>query len=305
MQFERTYTLKEIAQLIDCKFIGNENHPITGLNEVHHVKNGDIVFVDHPKYYDKALNSAATTIIINKEVECPAEKALIITEAPFDIFNRISKHFVPPTRQVTSVGINTEIADSAFIYPNVFIGNNVQIGEHVVIHPGAVIYDNTRIDEGAIIGPNAVIGHYAFYYKPKPTGRELLYSCGGVWIQKNAEVGACSTIDKGVTDLTIIGEGTKIDNHVQVGHDTKIGKNCVIAAQVGVAGNVIIEDDCILWGQVGSAANLTIGKGSIILAQSGVSKNLKGNETYFGSPCIEVKEKFKELAALKILSKRK
>lgn len=305
MKFNRTYTLKEIAQLINCKFIGDENHPITGLNEVHHVKEGEIVFVDHPKYYDKALNSAATTIIINKEVECPIGKALILTDVPFDVFNQISQHFVPPTKQATAIGNNTTIAPSAFIYPNVFIGSNVQIGDNVVIHPGAVIYDYTQIDEGAIIGPNAVIGHYAFYYKPKPTGREQLYSCGGVWIQKNAEIGACTTIDKGVTDLTIIGEGTKIDNHVQIGHDTKIGKNCVIASQVGIAGNVVIEDDCIFWGQAGSAANLTIGKGAVILAQSGVSKDLKGGQTYFGSPCGEAKEKFREIAAIHLLSKRK
>lgn len=305
MKFERIYSLKEIAQLVNCEFIGDEDHVVTGINEIHRVEAGDIVFVDHPKYYDKALHSAATTIIINKQVECPEGKALILSDAPFDVFNQISLHFMPPTRQSASVGNNVVIAESAFIYPNAYIGSNVQIGENVIIHPGAVIHDNTRIDEGAIIGPNAVIGHYAFYYKLKPTGREQLYSCGGVWIQKNVEIGACTTIDKGVTADTIIGEGTKIDNHVHIGHDTIIGKNCILAAQVGLAGCVTVEDNCILWGQVGSAADITIGEGSVVLAQSGISKDLKGNQTYFGSPCGEAKEKFKEIAAIRMLSRRK
>lgn len=304
MKFDRIYTLKEIAQLIQCEFVGNENHEITGINEIHRVESGDIVFVDHPKYYDKALNSAATTIIINKSVDCPEGKGLLISDAPFDAFNAISKHFMPPTKQSALVGQNTIIAESAFIYPNVFIGSNVTIGENVIIHPGAVIHDNSRLDEGVIIGPNAVVGHYAFYYKLKPTGREQLYSCGGVWLKKDVEIGACSTIDKGVTADTIIGEGTKLDNHVHIGHDTIIGKNCVLAAHVGIAGCVTIEDDCILWGQVGCAADVTIGKGSVIYAQSGISKDLKGGKTYFGSPAGEVKEKFKEMATLRQLSKK-
>ncbi len=305
MKFERAYTLKEIAQLFDCKYIGDNNHIVTGINEIHRVVEGDIVFVDYSKYYDKALQSAATTIIIDKEVDCPEGKALIVSDTPFDLFNRISMHFMPPTKQTEAINSRSTIAQSAIIYPNVYIGNNVQIGDNVIIHPGAVIHDNVQIDEGAIIGPNAVIGHYAFYYKLKPTGREQLYSCGGVWIQKNVEIGACTTIDKGVTDRTIIGEGTKIDNHVQIGHDTIIGKNVVLASQVGIAGCVIIEDDCIFWGQAGSAANVTIGKGSVILAQSGISKDLKGDQVYFGSPCGIAKDKFKEIAALHMLAKRK
>lgn len=305
MKFDKAYTLKEFSQLFDFKHIGDDNHAITGINEIHRVVPGDIVFVDHPKYYNAALNSAATTIIIDKEVPCPEGKALIISDTPFDLFNSITRHFMPPTLQRELVGKSTSIAESAFIYPNVFIGSNVQIGENVIIHPGVVIHDNTRIDEGAIIGPNSVIGHYAFYYKPKSTGREQLYSCGGVWIQKNVEIGAGTTIDKGVTDMTIIGEGTKIDNQVQIGHDTRIGKNCVLASQVGIAGCVIIEDDCIFWGQSGSAANVTVGKGSVILAQSGISKDLKGGQTYFGSPCGEAREKFREIAALNLLAKGK
>lgn len=304
MKLDRVYSLQEICQIIRCEYIGEDNHPITGINEIHRVVHGDIVFVDHPKYYDKALHSNATTIIINKEVEVPEGKAIILSEHPFDAFNALTQYFMPPTHQTSMMGKQVEIAESAFIYPNVFIGNHVKIGENVILHPGVVIGDNVTIQNNVIVGPNAVIGHYAFYYKLKPTGREQLYSCGGVLLENNVEIGANATIDKGVSDMTIIGEGTKIDNHVHVGHDTIIGKNCVLAAHVGVAGCVTIEDNCILWGQVGVAADLTIGENSVILAQSGISKSLAGNQTYFGSPAGEAKSKFKEMAALRMMANK-
>jgi UDP-3-O-[3-hydroxymyristoyl] glucosamine N-acyltransferase len=115
------------------------------------------------------------------------------------------------------------------------------------------------------------------------------------------EIGANCTIDKGVTGDTVIGEGTKIDNHVHIGHDTRIGKNCLFAAQVGISGATVIEDEVVLWGQVGITSGITIGKGAVVLAQSGVDKSLKGNVVYFGSPASEARTKMKELAALRKL----
>ena len=128
-----------------------------------------------------------------------------------------------------------------------------------------------------------------------------MHSCGNVIIEEGVEIGALCTIDRGVTGTTTIGSGTKIDNQVQVGHDTVIGKNCLLAAHVGVAGCVVIEDNVIIWGQVGIASSVKIGESVIILAQSGVMKNLDAGKTYFGSPCAEVKEKFRELVALRAL----
>ena len=117
------------------------------------------------------------------------------------------------------------------------------------------------------------------------------------------EIGALCTIDAGVTGVTRIGEGTKIDNQVHIGHDTVVGKNCLMAANVGLAGCVRIENNVTLWGQVGCASDVTIGEGAIVLAQSGIAKSLEGGKTYFGSPCSEVKEKFREMAALRRLPK--
>jgi len=301
MKLKVPQTVKKIASLLDCEFVGNPDQIVSGINEIHVVTTGDLVFVDHPKYYQKALNSAATTILIDQKVECPEGKALIISSTPFDDFNKLTRHFSPYKPQHTPIGDDCEIDKSATIYPNVFIGHRVKIGKNVTIHAGASILDDSTIDENVIVGPNSVIGHYAFYYKKKPTGYNRMHTCGGVHLHKNVEVGALCTIDAGVTGITTIGEGTKIDNQVHIGHDTVVGKNCLMAANVGLAGCVRLEDSVILWGQVGCASDVTIGEGAIILAQSGISKSLEGGKTYFGSPCSEVKEKFREMAAVRRL----
>ena len=302
MKFPQDQTLAQLADFLGCTYVGDPNHIVSGINEIHRVVPGDLVFVDHPKYYQKALDSAATTVLIDQEVDCPEGKGLLVTKTPFDDFNKITRHFKlfqPQTNSMT--GENPEIDESAMIYPNAFIGNNVKIGKNVVIHSGAVIMDDTIIDDNCIIGPNTVIGHYAFYFKKKPTGYDRLHSCGRVHIHKNVEIGALCTIDAGVTSTTVIGEGTKIDNIVQVGHDTVIGKNCLFAANVGVAGCVQIGDNVTLWGQVGCASDITIGDGVTVYAQSGIGKDLDAGKTYFGSPCIEAKAKFREMAAIRRL----
>ena len=301
MKFKREYTLKEIAELIDCQFVGDENHIVLGLNEIHKVEFGDLMFVDHPKYYAKALNSAATTVLIDKEVDCPQGKALIISEKPFDDYNKLAKHFSPFVPQTSSVGDNTLIDNSAVIYPNVFIGHNCSIGAGVILHPGAIIGNNSILEEGVIVGPNSVIGHYAFYYKKKDSGFDRMHSIGNVLLKKNVEIGALCTIDAGVSGTTEIGEGTKIDNQVHIGHDTVVGAGCLMAANVGIAGCVVIENNVTLWGQVGLASDITLKEGCTVLAQSGVGKDVEAGKTVFGSPSGDFRMKFRELAALKKL----
>jgi UDP-3-O-[3-hydroxymyristoyl] glucosamine N-acyltransferase len=301
MKLQRKFTLEEICKIIDCNYVGEPNHFITGLNEIHMVEAGDIVFVDHPKYYEKALKSAATTIIIDKEVDCPEGKGLIISKAPFDDYNKLTKYFAPYKPQTTAIGDDCEIDPSVIIYPNVFIGHRVKIGKNVTIHAGACILDDCTLEENVIIGPNSVIGHYAFYYKKKPEGFDRMHSCGGVYIESNVEIGALCTIDAGVSGLTRIGYGTKIDNQVHIGHDTQIGAHCLMASGVGIAGCVTIKNHVTLWGQVGCASNVVIEDNVVVYAQSGIGKDLLAGKTYFGSPCAEAKEKFRELVALKKL----
>lgn len=301
MKLPKPSTLKSIAELVDCPFEGPAGLLVTGINEIHQVEKGDIVFVDHPKYYDKALNSAADVIIINKKVDIPNGKGIIVCDSPFDIFNQITRTFRAFQILETAISETSILDETAKIFPNVTIGHHVEIGKNTIIYSGAVIGDYTKIGDNVVIGPNTVIGFDAFYYKKKSTGYDRLHSCGKVIINNGVEIGALSTIDRGVSGSTIIGEGTKIDNQVHIGHDTLIGKHCLLAANVGIAGCVTIKDHVTLWGQVGVVSDVIIHENVTVLGQSGVGTDLAPNKSYFGSPCGESRTKFKELAAFKKL----
>lgn len=299
MKFKKTQTLHQIASLLQVDFIGDKNFQISGMNEIHVVEQGDIVFVDHPKYYDKALKSAATTILINKKVDCPEGKALLISDDPFRDFNKLTLHFKPFQSSDIAISQTAKIGKNTIIQPNCFIGNNVVIGNHCTIHSNVSIYDDTVIGDNVTIHAGTVLGASAFYYKNRPEGYDQLKSGGRVIIENNVDLGALCTIDKGVTGDTIIGEGSKLDNQIQVGHDTRIGKKCLIASQVGIAGCVIIEDEVTIWGQVGITSGITIGTKAIISAKAGVSKSLEGHKSYFGVPADDFRSKYKEIAAIR------
>jgi UDP-3-O-[3-hydroxymyristoyl] glucosamine N-acyltransferase len=301
MKLTPAITLKEMSSFIDAKFEGDENLLISGINEIHQVEVGDLTFVDHPKYYDKALNSSATTILINKKVDCPAGKGLIFSDDPFRDYNYLTKRFFSFQKCENFISKTAIIGEGTIIQPGAFIGNDVEIGKNCIIHSNVSIYDKCIVGDNVIIHANTVLGADAFYYKKRPTGYDKLLSCGRVVIKNNVEIGANCTIDRGVSGDTTIGEGTKLDNLIQIGHDTVVGKDCLLISQVGVAGCVKIEDDVILWGQVGVQKDLTIGKGAVVLGQSGIGKSIEGNKVYFGSPVQDAKTKMKELAYLKRL----
>lgn len=299
MKFHKVHSLHQIANLLNCEFVGDKDFPVHGMNEIHVVEQGDIVFVDHPKYYDKALQSAATIVLINKKVECPEGKALLISDDPFRDFNVLTKHFKPFQASNVSISSSASIGVGTIIQPNTFIGNHVVIGKNCLIHSNVSIYDHTIIGDNVIIHAGTILGADAFYYKKRPEGFDQLVSGGRVVIQNNVGIGALCTIDKGVTGDTTIGEGTKIDNQVHVGHDTIIGKKCLIASQTGIAGCVIIEDEVTLWGQVGTTSGITIGTKAVIMGQTGVTKSVEGGKSYFGTPIEESREKLKQLANIK------
>ncbi|MEN2416084.1 UDP-3-O-(3-hydroxymyristoyl)glucosamine N-acyltransferase [Flavobacterium mesophilum] len=299
MKFPKSHSLQEIASLLNCEFIGDKDFQVLGMNEIHVVEPGDIVFVDHPKYYDKALQSAATIVLINKKVDCPEGKALLISDDPFRDFNTLTKHFKPFQFANVAIASTAEIGEGTLIQPNSFIGNHVKIGKNCLIHSNVSIYDHTVIGDNVIIHAGTILGADAFYYKKRPEGFDQLISGGRVVIEDNVGIGALCTIDKGVTGDTTIGAGTKIDNQVHVGHDTIIGKKCLIASQTGIAGCVIIEDEVTLWGQVGTTSGITIGAKAVIMGQTGVTKSVEGGKSYFGTPIEESREKLKQLANIK------
>lgn len=286
-------TAAQLARLIGAEVQGNADRLVTGLNEINRVGEGDLVFVDHPKYYDKALNSAATTILINKAVEPPAGKALLISEDPCRDYNLLVRRFMPRAGWTKD---NITIGEGSEVHPSAVIGPHVRIGRDCIISPGVVIYEHTTIGDRVTLHANVVIGADPFYYKKRPTGYDKMIPGGSVVIEHDVEIGAMTTIDRGVSADTRIGRGTKIDNHVQVGHDTIIGEHCLICAHVAVAGAVVLEDGVTLWGQVGIPSKLRVGKGAVILGQSGIMSSVEGGKTYLGSPAKEVKQMLREIA---------
>ncbi|QWX85342.1 UDP-3-O-(3-hydroxymyristoyl)glucosamine N-acyltransferase [Cellulophaga sp. HaHaR_3_176] len=299
MKFPIPHSLQQIASIIQSEYIGNADFQVLGMNEIHVVEAGDIVFVDHPKYYDKALSSKATTILINKKVDCPEGKGLLISDDPFRDFNKLTAYFKPFQKANQNISDSAMIGENTVVQPTAFVGNNVVIGENCIIHSNVSIYDNCIIGNNVTIHAGSVLGSDAFYYKNRPEGFDKLLSGGRVVVEDFVDIGALCTIDKGVTGDTTIKKGTKIDNQVHIGHDTVIGEKCLIASQTGIAGCVIIEDEVTLWGQVGVTSAITIGKKAVVLAQTGISKSIAGGKTYFGSPVEEAREKLKQLANVK------
>lgn len=302
MRLDKPVSVQWIANFIGAEIAGNVSAVGTGINEIHKVENGDIVFVDHPKYYDKCIHSPATIIIINKKTDFPPEKTLLITDEPFEAYVKLVNHFRPFLPSSKNISDSANIGLNTIVMPNTFIGNHVRIGNNCVIHPNVTILDHCLIGDNVIIQAGTVIGSDAFYYNKK-ANRDIHYKkmpgCGRVVIEDHVEIGANCTIDRGVSGDTLIGAGTKIDNLVHIGHDTEIGKNCLFAGQVGIAGATRIEDNVILWGQVGVSKTLTIGKNAVVYAQSGVKDSIPGDKVYFGSPVEDAREKMKEFVWIK------
>lgn len=302
MRFENPVPVSWLAEFTGAEILGSGASSATGINEIHKAEKGDIVFVDHPKYYDKCINSPASFIIINKKTEFPESKTLLVVKDPFESYLKLVNYFRPFNPSMKMNSESAVIGSGTIVMPNTYIGNRAVIGNDCVIFPNVTILDHCVIGNNVIIQAGTVIGSDAFYYNKK-TNRDIHYkkmsSCGRVVIEDSVEIGAGCTIDRGVSSDTLIGAGTKIDNLVHIGHDTEIGKNCLLAAQVGIAGAAKIEDNVILWGQVGISKTLHIGKDAVLYAQSGVPYSLEGGKTYFGSPAIEAKEKMKEFVWIK------
>ncbi len=303
MKLQTPLSVGEFAKMIEATIIGDPDVQITHLNEIHKVCKGSLIFVDNEKYYNQAIYSSASAIILNKAVECPPNKALLVVDNPFEAYNTLALHFMPyiPMRAVVSE--TAIIGEGTVIEPGAVIGNHVTIGKNCLIRANAVICDYTQIGNHVEIFSNSVIGSNAFYYhQSDDKSYEPWHSIGHVVIEDHVRIGACCTIDRGVSGITVIGQGTKIDDQVHVGHGVVIGKHCIIAAQSGIAGKTIIQDYVTIYGQAGISKGLVIGEGAIILAQTGVSKSIPGGgKRYMGSPAADALQTFKEMAALRRL----
>jgi UDP-3-O-[3-hydroxymyristoyl] glucosamine N-acyltransferase len=304
MKFQSKLTVNRIVEIMNMEVTtkGNLSNLISGVNEFHSVESGDISFVDHPKYYDKVLNSKAIAIIVDKEVEVPEGKTVFITKDPLRCYLNIVEHFVSFNPQHTAIHPSAKIGKGTIIQPNVFIGENVTIGENCIIHANVSIYAHTEIGNRVIIHSNSTIGADACYFQKRETGWVKLSSCGSTKIEDDVEIGCNCCIDRGVSGVTFIGNGTKFDNQIQIGHDAHIGAHCFLGAQCGVSGCTFIDDYCTLWARSGVNKGIYVAKNTTLLALSALDKSVtEEGAVLYGLPAEDARKKWKEVAYIKNL----
>ena len=297
MNFVEPLSVNLLSRIIHAEVLGNGEQLATGLNELHRVRKGDVTFVDHPKYYDRVLHSDATIVIINKKVAVPKGKSLLFHPKPFDAFIELINHFRPFESATKRISPTAAIGEGTVIQPGVFVGNHVVIGKNCVIHSNVSIYNHCIIGNNVVVNANAVIGSDGYYFQRQEHGFTKFVSGGRVLIEDDVEIGALCSVDRGVTADTTIGRGSKFDNHCQVGHDTVIGKNCLIGAFAAIAGVTTIEDDVILWANVSVNKDIVIGKGAVLLATTAADKSLEGGKVYMGAPAIEARAYWRQHVA--------
>ena len=305
MILQHPLTLDELIQLIGHPVTvkGNTSVTVTGLNELHSVQQGDLSFADNGRYYNRALKSEASVLLVNDgELECPPEKTLLVSEDPLRDYLAVVEHFVHFTPQSTPIHPTAVIGEGTVIQPLVFIGENVRIGKNCIIHSNVSIYADTVIGDNVVIHSNSTIGADACYFQKRDDGWLKLTSCGDTYIGNDVEIGCNCCIDRGVSGTTYIGDGTVFDNLVQVGHDTHIGKRVLLGAQCGIAGCTYIDDDCKIWAKAAVNKDLYIAKGTVLLALSAIDKDVKEEgRTLFGMPAGDAQQRWREMAMMRKL----
>jgi UDP-3-O-[3-hydroxymyristoyl] glucosamine N-acyltransferase len=301
-------TLKEIAELIEGEVIGNENVVITGVSGIKEAREGDITFIANPKYFPLINRTQASAIITSREIGT-TPKPIIRTDNPSLAFVKIVSAFAPcevkhpkgvhPTAIIgkdVSLGRdvaigpyvviedNVSIGDKTIIYAGCFVGYHTLIGSDTLIYSNVSIRERTSIGSRVIIHSGTVIGSDGFGFAMLDGAHQKIPQIGTVEIGDDVEIGANVTIDRARFDKTVIGQGTKIDNLVQIAHNVVIGDNSIIVAQVGISGSTTIGRNVTLAGQVGVVGHIEIGDNVVVMAQSGVSKSIPPQTTVWGYP---------------------
>ena len=324
------FTVKQIATLLGGEVAGNESLTITGLAKIEEGQPGDISFLSNLKYEPHLYTTQASAVIVDRSFEPkkPVASALIFVENSYSAFTPLLEEYhkqlifarvgiekpsyIGDGSQMgeqgyrgafSYVGRNCQIGSNVKIYPQAYVGNNVRIGDNTIIYPGVRILDNCVIGRNCVIHPNAVIGSEGFGFAPQPDGTyKTIPQLGNVILEDNVNVGSNTTIDCATMGSTIIRQGAKLDNLIQIAHNVEIGKNTVIAAQTGVSGSTKLGDNCIIAGQVGFAGHLTIANGTKVGAQSGVGKSVEEEGTSLNSsPAFGLKESMRSLAVFRRL----
>lgn len=314
------YTIKDIVDLLDAKYEGKLplSHKVTGVSSIDKNTEDKITFVEDKKHLEIASKQANGIVIINKKLDYKDLKnCLLVQDARYSyakaaqLFkpipyynvgvaqNAVIKENVQIGKKVsinsnTYIDNNTMISDNVVIAPGVKIGRNVSIGPNTIIYPNVVIESDTVIGKDVVIEAETVIGSQGYGYVSHEGKHYHIPQLGNVIIEDEVEIGACVTIDRGTQSATLIKEGTKIDNQVQIAHNVKVGKNCLIVGQVGIAGSTEIGNNVILAGGVGVIDHIKVGDNVQVGAGSIVTNDLESDSFYLGNPA---QEKIKELKA--------
>ena len=307
------FTAGHIADQINGTVVGDRNIDIFNISKIEEGSKGSLTFLANPKYTEFIYTTKASAAIVSSDFE-PTERielTLIKVKDPYSSFTTILELFDKDLSkrkgisQLTDVDKSSKISDSSFIGSfstvgensiigekctienQVFIGNNVEIGNGCIIYPGVKILDNTIIGRNCIIHSSTTIGSDGFGFAPNDDGSyKKIPQTGNVVIGDNVEIGSNSTIDRATLGSTIISNGVKLDNQIQVAHNVEIGENTAIAAQSGVAGSTKIGKNCMIGGQVGIIGHIKIGDNVKIQAQAGVTSNIESNSRVTGTPAI-------------------
>ncbi len=316
------FTIEQVAEVLQGEVVGNGEAKVSSLAKIEEGKEGSLCFLANPKYEQYLYQTEATAVIVNKSFtpEKEVKATLIKVGDAYSSFAQLLEFYnsQKPKKQgvskkadiselatygenvyigaFVSIGDNVTIGDNTSIFPNAVIGDNAKIGNNTVINAGVNIYDSCKVGDDCILHSGAVIGSDGFGFAPQEDGTyKKIAQTGNVEIGNNVEIGANTTIDRATMGSTIIHDGVKLDNLVQIAHNVEIGENSAVAAQTGISGSVKLGENCIIAGQVGIAGHIIIGDKVTIAAQSGIGSNVKTGRVMFGSPAIDYKKQVKSL----------
>lgn len=325
------FTAEQIATVLDGKVVGNPNAEVSSFSKIEEGIEGSLTFLANPKYESYIYTTKATITIVNDSFEPESEvnSTMIQVEDAYMAFTKLltfydqarkdSKNGIEQPSTISEnvqygadfylgsfsyIGSNVKIGNNVKIYPNCFVGDNVELGNNVTLFAGAKIYHDSIIGNNCVFHSGVIIGSDGFGFAPDSDGTYVkIPQIGNVIIENNVEIGASTTIDRATMGSTIIRNGVKLDNQIQIAHNVEIGENTVIAAQTGVAGSTKIGKNCVIGGQVGFAGHIVIGNNVRIQAQSGVGRNVKDNEILQGSPAYTYSDYSKSYVHFRNLTK--
>ena len=325
----KSYSLNEINDVLKGVIIGETNQNITAAEQLEMAGISEISFIGNKKYEKYWETSKACAAVVNEDISIePGENRAFIKVKNADLaMSQILELFAPPTPlfrvdihptatidPTASIGNGTRIGAGSYIGPKVQIGENVTIypnvtildectiGKNTVIWPGAVVRERCHVGAFCILHPNCTIGADGFGFRPDPEkGLVKIPQIGNVILGNGVEIGANTCVDRGKFSSTILGDGCKIDNLIQIGHNSKLGRFCIMAGQSGLAGSVTLGNGVLIGGSASITDHVSIGDGAIIGGGSGVTKDIPAGKTMLGYPAIEARDALKQWAILKRL----